>query len=210
MPPPIPSAASAAPPKARNAPPPAALAGAQTPSVPSAVDDLPAGSGFGRWLLVLAAAVVVVGVIGYRVLRRSDESARAPAPSPVALVAPPSEKLEPSLSAAAPAPEATPSAAVPVPEALPSTTAEPSAAVQPAAPAEAATGDLRSVTLDSVPPKARFYHFGKEVGTAPFVLQFKPGERHAYEVGLPGYITRKVVVDGSKPEITVGLRKETH
>jgi len=65
------------------------------------------------------------------------------------------------------------------------------------------------VTFKSLPPKARFYHFGKEVGTAPFTLEFKPGERHSYEVGLPGYTTRKVTVDGSKPEIVVGLRKET-
>lgn len=80
-----------------------------------------------------------------------------------------------------------------------------SAAVEPAA----ATGESHTVTFKSTPPKARFYHFGKEVGTAPFSLEFKPGERHSYEVGLPGYITRKVTVDGSKPEITVGLRKET-
>ena len=64
--------------------------------------------------------------------------------------------------------------------------------------------------MKSLPPKARFYHFGKQVGVAPFVLELDPGERHAYEVGLPGYGTRKVVVDGSKPEMTVGLRQETH
>ncbi len=63
------------------------------------------------------------------------------------------------------------------------------------------------VTVTSVPPKARFYHYGKEIGTAPFVLELKPGERHAYEAGLPGYGTRKVVIDGSKPEVSVGLRK---
>jgi len=70
------------------------------------------------------------------------------------------------------------------------------------------SGQVISVTLKSIPPKARFFHFGKEIGTAPFVLELKPGEKHAYEAGLPGYITRKVLVDGTKPEITVGLRKE--
>ncbi len=87
----------------------------------------------------------------------------------------------------------------------------PSAA--PAASAEPATASddsLISVTLKSNPPRARFFHFGKEIGVAPFVLKLKPGERHAYEAGLPGYITRKVVVDGSKTEIIVGMSKESH
>jgi hypothetical protein len=39
-------------------------------------------------------------------------------------------------------------------------------------------------------------------------VPLKPGERHAYEVGLPGHITRKLVLDGSKTELTVGLREE--
>ena len=63
--------------------------------------------------------------------------------------------------------------------------------------------------LKSVPPKAQFFHFGKPVGTAPFVLEVAPGEPQSYEVGLPGYITRKVVIDGSKPEVTVGLRRDS-
>ena len=86
-----------------------------------------------------------------------------------------------------------------MPDAAPVASAEPTAAA----------GESHMVTFKSLPPKARFYHFGKEVGTAPFTLEFKPGERHSYEVGLPGYTTRKVTVDGSKPEIVVGLRKET-
>ncbi len=59
-----------------------------------------------------------------------------------------------------------------------------------------------------MPPKALFYHYGKQVGVAPFVVQLQPGERHAYEVGLPGHITRKLVLDGTKTEITVGLRED--
>jgi hypothetical protein len=67
---------------------------------------------------------------------------------------------------------------------------------------------MRRVTVKSHPPKVRFFHYGKQVGIAPFVLELKPGERHAYEAGLPGYGTRKVVIDGSKPEITVGLKRD--
>lgn len=62
--------------------------------------------------------------------------------------------------------------------------------------------------LKSTPPKARFFRFGKEVGVAPFVLELPVGQRRSYEVGLPGHVTSKVVIDGSKPEITVGLRSE--
>jgi hypothetical protein len=65
-----------------------------------------------------------------------------------------------------------------------------------------------TVTVNSKPPNAQFFHFGKQVGTAPFVVQLKPGEHHAYEVGLPGHITRKLVLDGSKTELTVGLREQ--
>ena len=67
---------------------------------------------------------------------------------------------------------------------------------------------MRKVTVKSKPAKVRFFHFGKLVGVTPFVLQLKPGEKHAYEAGLPGYGTRKVVIDGSKPEILIGLTRE--
>lgn len=67
---------------------------------------------------------------------------------------------------------------------------------------------MRRVTVKSKPSKARFFHFGKLVGVTPFVLELKPGEKHAYEAGLPGYGTRKVVIDGSKPEILIGLTRE--
>jgi hypothetical protein len=47
------------------------------------------------------------------------------------------------------------------------------------------------------------------VGTTPFVLELAPGEKHSYEMGLPGYNTRKVVIDGSKPEISIGLKPDS-
>jgi len=159
-----------------------------------------AAPGFGRWLVVLAAAVAIVAFIGYRVLGK-PEIAPVPAStaSPAALPAVPAPPT--AVAVVPPSPE--PAASV-ASTALPAV--EPSSA---AAPVGAAASGKHRVLLKSLPPKARFFHFGKEVGVAPFVLEFEPGERHAYEVGLPGYGTRKVVVDGSKPEITVGLRKET-
>ena len=159
---------------------------------------------------MLAAAVAVVALIGYRVLSKPElaplpastvSSAALPAvPAPPTAVAVVPPGTEPAASAANAANAPSPT--------LPA--AEPSSAAALAAPsADAAASGKHRVLLKSLPPKARFYHFGKQVGVAPFVLEFDPGERHAYEVGLPGYGTRKVVVDGSKPEVTVGLRKDT-
>jgi hypothetical protein len=37
-------------------------------------------------------------------------------------------------------------------------------------------------------------------------IELAPGEKRAYEVGMPGWVTRRLVVDGSKPEIFIGLK----
>jgi hypothetical protein len=112
----------------------------------------------------------------------------------------------PSAASAAPsAASAAPSAAGAAPSAA---SAAPSAAS--AAPSAASTGSsapgMITITVKSVPPKARVFHFGKQVGITPWVVELKPGEHHAYEVGFPGRVTRKLVLDGSKTEITVGLK----
>ncbi|HET7539295.1 MAG TPA: hypothetical protein VFK05_05465 [Polyangiaceae bacterium] len=219
-PPPIasPSAAarSSAPPPRGSLPAPALSATAESATRAAAAQS----SGFGRWLMVLAAGLVVVSVLGYRVLLRNraaladsasanalaEQAARAPSTAPAAAepgavaeaapgaaaVGTASATSQVSLSAATPAADATPSPA----------------SAASAAPAGAADGEIRRVTVKSRPPKVRFFHFGKQVGVTPFVLELKPGERHAYEAGLPGYGTRKVVIDGSKPEIVIGLKKE--
>ena len=184
-------------------------------------------SGFGRWLLVLAAGLVVVSVLGYRVLRRHraeladaavttsaaqpalTPTATAPAePAPVATAEPAAAEAASVAAAAEAAPALSASAAA----AASSAAAEPApspAASASATPDAAPVGEIRKVTVKSRPAKVRFFHYGKQVGVTPFVLEFKPGERHAYEAGLPGYGTRRVVIDGSKPEITIGLRRET-
>jgi hypothetical protein len=46
------------------------------------------------------------------------------------------------------------------------------------------------------------------VGVTPFVLEIPKGERRSYELGAPGYRTRKVIIDGTEPEIRIGLRPE--
>jgi hypothetical protein len=189
------------------------------PAVPPGAAPPEPSTGFGRWLAVLGIAVVIVALVGYRVLARdpappppiaataAPEPVAAPAaPTPAAVEAPPNPGEAPSASASA---SSTVPLPLPVPDHAPSSSAAPDPSPSASAEPAAASADSHTVTFKSLPAKARFYHFGKEVGTAPFSLEFKPGERHSYEVGLPGYITRKVTVDGSKPEITVGLRKNS-
>jgi hypothetical protein len=55
------------------------------------------------------------------------------------------------------------------------------------------------------PEGARVYYRGKEVGRSPFTLELPRGEKRAYEVGHPGYITRKLVVDGTEPTISISM-----
>jgi hypothetical protein len=178
-------------------------------------------SGFGRWLLVLAAGLVVVSVLGYRVLSENsatptDGPMTNAAAEPAAIVVPtPTANVEPAPAASV----AEPAVAVPAAEPAPAASAaEPAVAASAAEPSPAASASaasvaasdtgIRRVMVKSNPKKVRFFHFGKQVGVTPFVLELKPGERHAYEAGLPGYGTRKVVIDGSKPQIMVGLTRE--
>jgi hypothetical protein len=75
----------------------------------------------------------------------------------------------------------------------------------PAASAESSSGKI-VVIVNVRPPQARIYYHGKEAGKAPLRVELEPGKRRSFEVGYPGFMTRKIVVDGSKPEILVGLR----
>ena len=232
VPPPAAAAPSTPPPSASPSSPPAPHPSAApprssvAPRVLSATPDAAAiavdagrqSSGFGRWLLVLAAGLVVVCVLGYRVISRNRalESAAASTLPPPTATATTTATAEPAATAsatleaaqpAAPTSAATPAAAD---SAVPSSAAASDSAPTPAPSASAAGADseVRRVTIKSKPAKVRFFHFGKLVGVTPFVLELKPGEKHAYEAGLPGYGTRKVVIDGSKPEVLIGLTRE--
>ncbi len=184
-----------------------------------------------RWLVPVAvAAALGLGVVG---LRQLD---RAPTPMPAELSRPVNAPKAPAQAAAArpasdddsgddsedpntgspPQPDPLP----PEPEPLRAKPRSDAAktAVQGAAPAgarapatsaaPAAPGAAIRINVDSDPPGARLFWKGKEQGTTPFVLELQPGERHAYELGLPGYTTRKVVIDGSKTDISIGLRPD--
>jgi hypothetical protein len=200
----------------------------------SAHDDLPElQPRRPRWLLpVGVAAAIGLGVVG---LRQLD---RAPTPVPAELAHPvkvkakggkaasvarkmddggdddddddPNTGLDPEPDPTPPEPDPLKAAAAPANAAPPAEVAPaPSAADTAAAPTPApSAGSTLHINVTSEPPGARMFWKGKEVGTTPFVLELQPGEKHAYEMGLPGYTTRKVVIDGSKTDISIGMRPD--
>ena len=199
----------------------------------SSHDDLPElKSKRPRWVLPLGiAAVLALGVVG---LRKLD---RAPAPMPAEWGQPVTAKKKAADAKAAGAAvrksddddgpgtgtDSPPDPRPTEPEPLAKVQAEgakgapaeevkePPAAASAAPSAASATaeaGSIIRINIESDPPGARMFWKGKEQGTTPFVLEFRAGERHAYEMGLPGYMTRKVVIDGSKTEISIGLRPD--
>jgi hypothetical protein len=65
-----------------------------------------------------------------------------------------------------------------------------------------------TVTFNVWPTGARIAFKGREIGRSPFKMQIRRGDTRAVEVVFPGFKPRKVVVDGSQPEISFGLRPE--
>jgi hypothetical protein len=165
--------------------------------------------------VLLAAAGLAIGVVGYRFAHRArprpDLSALPAAPvlnSPAAASPSAEPAPAPELTAVHEPATSTTAADFPAAPPPPLDTPPPALSASAAAPSDAPAPGSQRITINTTPPKAKFFHFGKEVGTAPFVIDLPPGEKRAYEVWLPGHITRKVLVDGSKPEIMLGLREE--
>jgi hypothetical protein len=191
------------------------------PDRPSA-PPVATSSGAPRTAFLLAAAAVVAGAWFFlRTKERPVEPVNPPAAAvePAQLAPAPAEpaEVEPAL-----APEPAPLASAAVVEAEASAAASASAAapvpVASAAPspvpaeekaaAPEASGDLVVVTVTAVPPDARFFYKGRAVSGSPMRVELKPGEKRSFEIGRPGFRTRKVVVDGSQKEMTVGMRPE--
>jgi hypothetical protein len=162
---------------------------------------------------ILVMVVVAAAAIWF-VLKKQRETAEETA----ALVAPQAEQVsqdKPQEARGVPAPTPTIEAsalqtasAAPVPEAsAPPATPVPSASATPDAPAPAAEGS-RVVTVNMMPPDARLFWKGKSLGKSPVRIELAPGEKRRYEVGRPGYVTRRLVVDGSQSEVFIGLRPD--
>jgi hypothetical protein len=140
-------------------------------------------------------------------------AAPTPEPPPPAVTTPPSPEPQgsaaPSASAvasAAPAPSAEPPDAKKPEEPAKADAAD--AKEAPAAEAKAAPG-TRVVTVYLSPPDARLYYKGKSAGKPPVRIELGPDEKkRSFEAGGPGYVTRRVVIDGSQPEIWIGLRPD--
>jgi hypothetical protein len=97
------------------------------------------------------------------------------------------------------------SASVPTQPAAPNL---PSAAPPSAAPPEPTGEDTVRVAINIRPEGARVFYRGKEVGRTPFTLELLRGERRVFEVGYPGYATRRLVIDGADKEVSFNLTQD--
>jgi hypothetical protein len=173
-----------------------------------------------RWAYVVAAAALLGG--GVFALRQMD---RAPAPLDESLARPIRPAAEPPAALVTPhakededdVPDSEPNPAAPTEPGLDakapsgsaaSAVAATSAAAPPPSASVAGASETTRINVDSVPPGARLFWRGKEVGTTPFTLEIPAGARRSYELGKPGFVTRRVVVDGSKSEISIGLKPQ--
>jgi hypothetical protein len=163
----------------------------------------------GRAVLALGLAGAAV-VAGYVAIASNPEPHRPPAVGAPTPSIPPQVAVPPDAQVSAEAPSAAPTEA---PTAAPTEapTAAPTPAPAGASPepaASSAPSGMTRVHIISQPPGARMFWRGKEVGTTPFTLEMPAGDRRSFELGLPGHVTRRLVVDGSTSEISVGLRPE--
>jgi hypothetical protein len=159
-----------------------------------------------------------------------DEQAPAAEPLQAQVEKPPEPPVTPTVAAsslptadmAAPAapeplasaPPVASASAVPVAPAEPPEAARPEKSAKSAkgdatAPAPASAAGTRVVIVTLNPPDARLFYKGKSVGKSPIRIELEPGEKkRSFEVGRPGYVTRRLVVDGSESEISIGLRPD--
>ena len=156
--------------------------------------------------LLALAAIVVTGFI----LRRNS-----PKPAIVLVAsaarAKPSADVVPLVAASAKNAEASP----PAEESAANRAAQPdapdlangSASVAP--PAGALHEDTVRVAINIRPEGAHVYYRGREVGRTPFTVELLRGERRVFEVGHPGYATRRLVIDGTRKEISYIMTPET-
>ncbi|HET9960679.1 MAG TPA: hypothetical protein VFQ61_39680 [Polyangiaceae bacterium] len=71
---------------------------------------------------------------------------------------------------------------------------------------DAAKGDKVFVHITAKPADVQLFYKGKSIGKPPLTIELKPGETRTFEAILAGHTTRKVRVDGTKPEMMIGLR----
>ncbi len=104
-----------------------------------------------------------------------------------------------SAAAAAPQTTAEPAAA----SATAAVAAEPAAAsaAQTAEGATEATDEEAKIMISVKPDGSVLVYKGKVVGRTPFILKQPRGEKRTYEIGKPGYATRRIVINGTERSI---------
>jgi hypothetical protein len=164
--------------------------------------------------LLLVSVVLAAAILGGRYyLERKNADAPPPVaeavpaanPTPPPQPAPEAPREEPPTPAAAPT-ESTAAAVSAPPAAAPATSVSAFANAAPAPSGSAPAEGTRVVVVKISPPQAKLWRKGKAVGSSPVTIELAPGEKRSYEVGMPGWVTRRLVVDGSKPEIFIGLK----
>jgi serine/threonine-protein kinase len=79
---------------------------------------------------------------------------------------------------------------------------------QERAPVVQAVGATKEVHLILFPLDARAYHGKEDLGMMPVTVKLKPGEVKHLTVARRGYVTRRLIVDGEKSRLVVGLVAE--
>jgi hypothetical protein len=63
-----------------------------------------------------------------------------------------------------------------------------------------------TVRINITPEGSKLTLKGEEVGKTPMTLEIPRGERRVYEVVNRGYYARRLVIDGTKTDISFGLK----
>jgi hypothetical protein len=145
--------------------------------------------------------VVLLAVMGTRPAAPKRHSSALP-PSAKQL-----EARTPPAVSIAPAPVAMHEGPQTAPEAVASAS-EASASVTAATEAETVSDDVK-IAIKIRPDGASLYYKGKVVGRTPFILKQPRGEKRSYEVGKPGYSTRRLTITGNERSIGFDLGIDT-
>jgi hypothetical protein len=105
-------------------------------------------------------------------------------------------------------PPSTTEAGAPQPAPLGSTESATSADAETSEPVPSDEGLLEGPVTQVflAPDCAELYRKGKRVGRSGVRVRVPEGKKRVFEVVCPGHNTRKLTIDGSRPELTIGLR----
>jgi hypothetical protein len=147
---------------------------------------------------------VVFGLLGFTGLVLAFPTEPGEPPPPPVDRAAPSEVAAPAVMQPAPGTAERVEASPPAPEASAST---PEA--QPLPPARPAAGKFQRVTLEVFPADAKVIRRGVRQPGPPYSFKIPKGKTVSIEVAKKGFVTRKVVLDGSESPVVVGLFRKS-